>query len=122
MNSIHMTFFPLRSSALISGLIFCGCSGYTGPRSVVNEDPAVKIPQIRKAVDAGDRSVEPQLVKDLDSNDAAVRFYAIEALARLNGGEKFDYDWTLDDRHARKPAIDKWQAHLANGSTTRIAP
>ena len=91
-----------------------GCSGYTGPRSVVNEDAAVKIPEIRRAVDAGDRSVQPQLVADLDNQDAAVRFYAIEALARFNGGERFGYDWTIDDRHLRADAIEKWRQHIAN--------
>ena len=107
-----------RSSAficgrIVCGLITCGCSGYTGPRSVANEDPAVKIPQIRRAVDAGDRSVIPQLVNDLDSNDAAVRFYSIGALQRLTG-QTYDYDWTIADRHARAPAIARWRGHLAN--------
>jgi cold shock CspA family protein len=85
---------------------------------VVNEDPAVKIPQIRRAVDANDHSVEPQLVADLDSDDSAVRFYAIEALSRLNDGQRFEYDWTLDDRHARAASIATWRAHVA----TRAKP
>ena len=72
----------------------------------------MKIPQIRKAVDAKDRRVQPQLVDDLDSTDAAVRFYSIEALARLNGGERLGYDWKIADRHERRPAIDAWRAKL----------
>jgi hypothetical protein len=107
-----------RSSALICGLILCGCSGYTGPRSVVNDDPAVKIPQIRKAVDANDRSVQPYLFDDLNDDDAAVRFYAIEALARLNGGERLGYDWKVADRHERTQWIEAWRVKLNLPPTT----
>lgn len=98
---------------ILSGAIVAtaGCSGYTGPRSVVNEDPAVKIPEIRKAVDRGDQSVVPQLVKDLDNDDPAVRLYASQALKRLTG-QSFEYDWTLTDRAARRPAIERWQAYV----------
>lgn len=98
--------------SLVLGHSLPGCSGYTGPRSVVNEDPAVKIPEIHKAVDRGDKRVQPQLVADLDSNDAAVRFYAIEALARFNDGERLDYDWKVADRHERRPAIEAWKKKL----------
>lgn len=103
----------LRASAFICGsLLIAGCSGYAGPRSIVNEDPAVKIPEIKTAVGRRDRAAMPQLVKDLDSDDAAVRFYAVEALRRLTG-ETFGYDWTDDDRHARRPAIQRWESYVA---------
>lgn len=108
---MNATSVILRPTTLLCGLFVVGCSGYTGPRSVVNPDPAVKIPQIRRAVDANDRSVIPQLVHDLDSNDAAVRFYSIGALQRLTG-ETFDYDWTVADRHAREPSIQKWRDYV----------
>lgn len=88
-----------------------GCSGYAGPRSVVNEDPTVKIPEIRKAVDRDDQSVIPQLISDLDSDDPAVRLYAIGALRRLTGNA-IDYDWTQTDRVARRLAIEKWRAYV----------
>ena len=100
--------------------MLAGCSGYAGPRSIVNDDPAVKIPEIREAVDRGDQSVVPQLVKDLNSDDSAVRFYAIEALRRLTG-ETFDYDWTLADRHARQPAIERWNAYVQANTRSRAA-
>ena len=89
-----------------------GCSGYAGPRSVVNDDPAVKIPAIKSAVARDDRSAMAQLVKDLDSDDAAVRFYAVEGLRRI-AGETFGYDWIEDDRHARRPAIERWERYVA---------
>lgn len=115
MHSIPRHLLPVCSWTTLC-LVICGCSGYTGPRSVLNDDPAVKIPQIRRAVDSGDHSVEPQLVKDLDSNDAAVRFYAIEALARLNGDQRLGYDWTVADRHARAPFIADWGKLVARNA------
>ncbi len=108
-------FIPHPSALILFFVV--GCSGYTGPRSVVNEDPAVKIPEIRKAVERRDKSVVPQLVKDLDNDDAAVRLYAIGALQRLTG-QTFGYDWTQADRAARRPAIRQWDAYLETGSTT----
>ena len=85
---------------------------------MANEDPAVKIPQIKKAVAAGDRTVEPQLLKDLDDDDAAVRFYAIEALVRFNGGGRLGYDWKVADRHQRRPAVMAWYERLGIESPT----
>jgi nicotinamide mononucleotide adenylyltransferase len=114
---MHRPHVKLVRLLLCTAAALCGCSGYTGPRSVVNPDPAVKIPQIRKAVEAGDRSVIPQLIQDLDSNDAAVRFYAIEALQRLTD-EDFEYDWTAVDRHVRAPAIRRWQKYLQDNPVT----
>lgn len=116
MNVDSRRFLPrcsphLHSSVFICGLALLGCSGYTGPRSVVNEDPAVKIPEIREAVARGDKSVMPHLVNDLDNDDPAVRLYAIGALQRLSG-QNIAYDWTEEDRAARRPAIDKWRAYV----------
>lgn len=108
--------FHLRSSAFICGLLLLGCSGYTGPRSVVNEDPAVKIPEIRNAVARGDKSVMPHLVNDLDNDDPAVRLYAIGALRRLSG-QNIEYDWTEADRAARRPAIETWRAYVEGAAT-----
>ena len=101
----------LRLSACICGSAL-GCSGYAGPRSIANEDPAVKIPQIKSAVAANDRAALRQCVADLDSDDSAVRFYSVQCLRRLTG-QTFDYDWTETDRHARAAAIARWQTYVA---------
>ncbi len=105
-----------RGAAFIGIVMLAGCSGYTGPRSVVNDDPYVKIPEIHKAVQEGDTSVLPQLVKDLDHDDPAVRLYSIGALQRLTG-QTFGYDWTETDRAVRRPSIDQWNAYLASAAT-----
>lgn len=108
MKARRSTIFSLLSAGL---LMQFGCSGYTGPRSVANEDPAVKIPEIHKAVERRDKSVLPQLVNDLDNDDPAIRLYAIGALRDLTG-ESFEYDWTLTDRAARRGTIERWREYL----------
>ncbi|MFT3788291.1 MAG: HEAT repeat domain-containing protein [Tepidisphaeraceae bacterium] len=100
------------SVILVSTITLAGCLGYPGPRSVVNEDPAVKIPAIRRAAETGDRSVIPQLVKDLESDDAAVRLASIKGLQDLTG-ETHDYHW-WDDEAIRRPAVRRWQNVIAN--------
>jgi hypothetical protein len=86
-----------------------GCAH--APRSVSDPDPADKIPAIEIAVKRNDKSVIPQLVKDLDNDDPAIRFYAIDGLHSL-AGEDFGYRF-FDEAEARKPAVEKWNQWLA---------
>jgi hypothetical protein len=55
-------------------------------------------------------SAAPQMVSDLDSDDPAVRFYAIEGLERLTG-QTMGYVY-YEDREARRPAVMKWRKWL----------
>jgi hypothetical protein len=87
-----------------------GCTAPRPPLVVTDPDPSVKIPAIKVAVARGDRSVIPQLVKELESDDAAVRFYAIDALEKFTG-ERFGFEYYQDDDR-RKPALQKWQEWL----------
>jgi hypothetical protein len=91
----------------------------TAPRPnyvVSDSDPSVKIPAIKRSVDRkGDDDDDEagtvrQLVKDLDSDDPAVRFYAIEGLRRLTG-QTFEYVY-YEDADERKPAVARWNAWL----------
>lgn len=50
------------------------------------------------------------MVKDLDSDDPAVRFYAIGGLKRLTG-QTFGYHY-YEDEQQRRPALEKWKAWL----------
>jgi len=95
---------------IIAALFVAGC-GYHGPRTVADPDPAVKIPAIKQAVRGGNRAVIPQLVKDLGSDDPAVRFYASDALHAFTGNT-FGYRY-FDDEAQRKPAIEQWQKWLS---------
>ena len=95
---------------LIAALLLCGCFGREKP-FLKSKDPSLKIPAIKMAVSAHDLNACAELVKDLDSDDPAVRFYAIEGLQKLTG-ESFSYRY-YDDEIARKPALARWKAWLA---------
>src|SRR4051794_10554167 len=85
----------LVSLALAALVSAAGC-GPPPDKSLANSDPSGKIPAIKKAVRAHDLRAAPQLVKDLESDDAAVRMYSIEALRRLTGQE-FGYRYYDDE-------------------------
>ena len=94
-----------------------GC-GTDGPRTVYNADPARKIPAIIHAADAHDTSVIPELVKNLDSDDPAIRFYANRGLRDLTG-QDFGYRYYEDETH-RGPAVLRWKQWLANSRPAAV--
>src|SRR3954463_8188220 len=95
--------------ATASGII--GCSAPRGPIEVTNPDPSGKIPAMKKAVREHDMKVVRQLVKDLDSDDPAVRLFAIHALEELTG-KREGYDYFADELQ-RRPALGRWKDWLA---------
>ena len=101
----------MRPAALFLLVLILGC----GPRGRGLADPDItfKAPAIRQAVAQDEKAVIPRLVQDLDNDDAAVRFYAIEGLRRLTG-RTFDYHY-YEDLADRRPAIERWQAWLKEG-------
>ena len=106
----------LRMYRIAGGIIvICGCmiscTAPRGPLVVTDPDPSIKIPAIKIAVARRDVSAVRQLVKDLESDDAAVRFYAINGLRRLTG-ENFGYLY-YEEAEERRPALRRWQAWLA---------
>src|SRR6266513_6414462 len=88
-----------------------GCTAPRGPIEVTNPDPSGKIPAMKKAVREHDLKVVRQLVKDLDSDDPAVRLFAIQALEKLTG-QRYGYEYYADEVQ-RKPALSAWQQWLA---------
>ena len=98
---------------VVAAMPLAGCSGPAPEKVVTNPDPSGKIPAYKEAVREHDRKAVRQMVKDLDSDDPAVRLFAIEGLRRLTG-ETFDYKY-YDDEHARRPALKRWQAWLDEG-------
>jgi hypothetical protein len=82
------------------------------PPSISSRDPDQLIPAIKQGVQAGDRSIIPYLVTDLESEDSAVRFYAIDGLRRLTG-QDFGYQY-FDDPEKQKPAVDRWKQWLSD--------
>jgi hypothetical protein len=102
-----------RGLTLVVGLLALAsaCVAPRSPRVVRNPDPSGKIPAIKRAVEQRDMAAARQMIKDLESDDPAVRFYAIQGLERLTG-ETFGYRYFEDDDEQRKGALEKWQAWL----------
>lgn len=88
--------------ALLVCFVLCSCTEPSRPLVVSDPDPSVKIPAIKKAVADEDWGAVGQMIKDLDSDDPAVRFYAIEGLRRLTG-EDFGYEF-YQERAERQTA------------------
>lgn len=91
------------SFALLAG---CGPTG----RGLADNDLSFKAPAIKRAVRTDQKAAVPELVKSLDDDDSAVRFFAIEGLRRLTN-ETFGYLY-YDDAPARRPAVQRWQQWL----------
>jgi hypothetical protein len=88
-----------------------GC-GPPPVKDVSNPDPSGSIPAIELAADSRDWQAVGPMVKDLESDDPAVRFYAIEGLRRITG-QTFGYHY-YEDEAARQPAVDRWKQWLAS--------
>jgi hypothetical protein len=108
---------------LAVGVVLCcaspGCFLFGGgrePARLTSNDPSSKIPAIKKAVNARDTQTADQLVKALQSDDPAVRFYAIRGLENLTG-ETFGYVWYADERQRRDP-LEKWRHWLDGNNGT----
>jgi hypothetical protein len=84
-----------------------GCFEFHEAPSITSDDPSLKVPAIKQAVQAKDCSAIGPLVEALDSDDPAVRFYAIEGLRKLTG-EDFGYRFYADESH-RQAATEQWQ-------------
>ena len=104
----------LVGSVMLTTTIALGIPACTAPKeeaSVAHPDPSVKIRGMKKAAREDDMAAARQLVKDLDSDDPAVRFYAIHSLSDLTG-EDFGYKYYHDEVQ-RRESLGRWQAWLS---------
>jgi hypothetical protein len=99
-------------AVVVGSVTGAACSGPGPEKNVRNPDPAGKIPAYKEAVREKDRRAARQMVKDLDSEDPAVRMFSIVGLRRMSGGETFGYQY-FDEDHQRRPAIARWERWLA---------
>jgi hypothetical protein len=95
---------------LVLGGIIGACIG-RDPPSITSSDPDRLIPAIETGVAAHDQRIVPYLVKDLESDDPAVRLYSIEGLRRMTG-QDFGFVYYADDQQ-RRDAVKLWKAWLA---------
>lgn len=86
------------------------CSGPAPKPNVFSDDTGEAITGMKRAARSKDRSALPELVKDLDSDDSAIRFYAIEALQQITG-QDLGYQY-YQDEDDRKPAVERWKKWL----------
>jgi hypothetical protein len=107
-----------KSWVVVAALVAVGCTAPKPPPNIADPDPQVKIAGIKQAAERNDRSALPALVGQLDSDDPAVRFFAIEALGRFTGGDRLGYAYYADDDE-RKPALARWQEWLRRQDVVR---
>lgn len=98
-------------AALSVGLAACAPRAEKGDFD--SENPAAKLYAIRQAGDDKDAADVPKLVEQLDSDDPAVRMFAIEALEQITG-TRLGYN-PYASIEARRPALEQWQAAVREG-------
>jgi hypothetical protein len=110
--------FSWKSLLLLTAALCSACT-VKAPRNIADSDPSSKIPAIVAKVEEKDFSAVKQLVADLESDDPAVRFYAIGGLQRLTG-ETLGYQYFVDDEQ-RADAVGRWKAWLDGWTAGRQA-
>ena len=96
---------------LFGAIILSGCSLPKMTRALNDTDPTAKIPAIKSSGASRNRESVTQLIDELESDDSAVRFYAIRALKDITG-ESFGYRY-FDDELERRDEVARWRAWLA---------
>ena len=108
MEKIRSCFVAQIACALCA--LMASCSESKGPRTVKNPDPTVSIPAVKTDVQNKDQKDVAQMVLNLNDDDSAVRFYAIQGLQRLTGDD-FGYRY-YQDADGRAAAVAKWNQWL----------
>jgi hypothetical protein len=88
-----------------------GCARAPAPRGLADTDAAVLIPAIKSQVNSPTPDL-PALVGLLESDDPAVRLFAIEALRRLTG-QTFGYVGFVDPAE-QTAAIATWRSAVGS--------
>lgn len=110
MNRSGVAFYLGLSSAVVAGWA-TGCDAPQIKPSLADDDPSVKIPAMKLAVKQHDLSAVPILIKNLESEDPAVRFYADDALRKITA-QDFGFVYFADE-DVRQPAVQRWRTWLS---------
>ena len=105
---------------LAGGLCAAGCAPRSEDGGFDSDNPAAKLHAIYHAGRDHDATAVPGLIEQLDSDDPAVRVYAIGALERVTG-RRLGYN-PYDSHAARREAVDRWVTAQQNGELTPPAP
>ena len=95
---------------LVLSLSSLACRGTRPKPDVAANEIDAKIPGIKRAGLAQDRSALPGLVDSLNDEDPAVRMFAIVTLEKFSR-DRFGYEYYLDEEQ-RKPSIARWREWL----------
>lgn len=105
---------------VIAGVLSVGgCTPRTSDGGFDSDDPGSQLYAIRRAGDQRDRSAIPHLIQALDSDDIAVRLYAINALERVTG-TRLDYVYYAP-QNERAESVERWAAAYEAGEFTSDA-
>jgi len=93
---------------IVGGALWMGLAAACTRASFDDPDPASQLAALERAIEANDRSKIPEMIELLDSDDPAVRLFAILGLERMTG-ETHGYDFAAPEaeRHA---ATERWVA------------
>jgi len=92
------------------GIGLAGCAAPREAPVVGHPSPEVNIAAMRRAARDRDVTAAKSLVHELESDDPAVRFYAINALQRLTG-ERRGYEFFAPEEK-RAEAVERWKQWL----------
>jgi len=98
---------------LAAGMIACTPAPRADEATFQSENPAAKLYAIQQAGDAKRTQDIPDLIAALDSDDPAVRLFAIKALEEITG-KRYGYR-PYDSPHLRRQAVDRWAAAYKAG-------
>ena len=115
----------LRSATVAAALVFVAVAmGCQPPRAeeggFESADPASKLYAIHRAGMQSDANAVPQLIGQLDSDDPAVRMYAIVALEKITGQRK-GYS-PYDPPHKRAAAVQRWAREYRQANVSEPDP
>jgi hypothetical protein len=104
----RMMLLGLIGLVMLSSAVGCSASRKElyGP-----DDPLVRIPGMKRAVQTKDLAAVSRLVDDLESRDPAVRLFAIEGLERLTG-QRLSYLYYAPEEE-RAQAVHQWRDWLS---------
>lgn len=103
----------IRAAAALLTVLLSGCGPRASEGGFASDNPAARLYAIEQAAAAGDRAAIPQLVENLDSDDAAVRLWAIRALEQITG-QRLGYN-PYASAAQRRPAVRAWEQAVADG-------
>lgn len=111
-TAVRRPLIRAATGAVVLLLVPSGCGPGAGPAvSLTSDDPAGRIPAMKRAARTKDPAAVPKLVALLESDDPAERLYSIEALRRITG-QTFGYNY-YDSEPNREAAVGRWKQWLS---------